>query len=243
MYFGKSVIAIVPARSGSKGLKNKNLLSLNGMNLVGWPITAAINSGICDEIVCSTDSVEIAEVARNFGASTPFIRPRELALDHTSTSDVILHAIDYYEINGLIFDYILLLEPTSPLTTSDDICTGLEILIENSSGAESLVSVAENISGHPDFTFNLEKNSNLLNSINSEKWIHKRRQDIDECYYIDGTIYISKVETFKQKKTFIHEQTIGMVVPKWKSFEIDDELDLTIIDSIMNSRRYGNYGK
>lgn len=243
MYCGKSIVAVVPARSGSKGLKNKNLLNLNGKNLVGWPITAAINSGICDEIVCSTDSLEIAKVARSFGASTPFIRPRDLAMDYTSTSDVILHAIDYYEINGMSFDFILLLEPTSPLTTSDDICAGFQILNENNKGAESLVSVTENISGHPDFTFNLEKDSNLLNSINSEKWIHKRRQDINKCYYIEGTLYISKVKTFKQKKSFIHERTIGMVVPKWKSFEIDEELDLTIIESIMKSGRYGNYEK
>ena len=197
MYFGKSVLAVIPARSGSKGLKNKNLLSLNGISLVGWPINAAINSGICDEIVCSTDSVEIAEVAKSFGANTPFIRPRDLAQDETSTSDVILHAINYYELNGKNYDYILLLEPTSPLTTSGDISTGFEILNKNSDVAESLVSVTENISGHPDFTFNLKETSNLLNSINSEKWLHKRRQDINKCYYIEGTIYISKVETFK----------------------------------------------
>jgi len=243
MYFGKSVLVVIPARSGSKGLKNKNLLSLNGISLVGWPINAAINSGICDEIVCSTDSVEIAEVANSFGANTPFIRPRDLAQDETSTSDVILHAINYYELNGKNYDYILLLEPTSPLTTSGDISTGFEILHKNSDVAESLVSVTENISGHPDFTFNLEETSNLLNSINSEKWLHKRRQDINKCYYIEGTIYISKVETFKLKKTFIHDRTVGMVVPKWKSFEIDDEVDMTIIDGIMKSGRYGNYGK
>ena len=236
MFTGGRVLAVIPARSGSKGLPNKNLISLNNKKLVGWPIEAAINSGICDRVICSTDSSEIAESAAEYGAEVPFLRPIELALDETPTSDVLIHAIDYFEKESEFFDYILLLEPTSPLTTSEDIQLAFDTFHKNIELSDSLVSVTENISGHPDFSFNMSSNPGIISSVNKRPWIHKRRQDIESCFFIEGSLYISTIKSFKEKRSFIHDRTIGFIVPKWKSFEIDDELDLKIIEMIMKER-------
>lgn len=236
MYAGKSVLAVIPARSGSKGLPKKNLLSLNNKELIGWPIEAAVNSGICDRIICSTDSSQIAKIAEEFGAEVPFLRPEDLALDETSTADVVLHAIEFFENNSELFDCLLLLEPTSPLTTSEDIKMAFEVFERSITFADSLVSVAENVPGHPDFSFHMQSNTGIISSINATSWVHKRRQDIEKCYYIEGTLYISTIESFKAKKTFIHEKTVGFQVPKWKSFEVDDELDFKIIEMIMHDK-------
>lgn len=230
------MLAVIPARSGSKGLANKNLILLNNKKLVGWPIEAAIESGVCDRIICSTDSKEIAAAAKEFGAEVPFIRPSNLALDETPTSDVLLHAIEFFERETEFFDYILLLEPTSPLTTSEDIRSALQKISENLNFSDSLVSISENISGHPDFSFNISTSSGNISSVSMNPWVHKRRQDIDKCYFIEGSLYISTVKSFKEKRTFIHDRTIGYLVPKWKSFEIDDELDVKIIEMIMKER-------
>jgi N-acylneuraminate cytidylyltransferase/CMP-N,N'-diacetyllegionaminic acid synthase len=236
MYSGKRVLGVIPARSGSKGLPNKNLILLNNKKLIGWPIEAAIRSGVCDRVICSTDSSEIAEIAAEYGAEVPFLRPSELALDETRTSDVLLHAIDYFEKKSEFFDYILLLEPTSPLTTFEDINLAFDTISINLEFSDSLVSIAKNVSGHPDFSFNMSKNSGNISSVNMKPWIHKRRQDIEDCFFIEGTLYISTINSFKEKQTFIHDRTLGFVVPKWKSFEIDDELDLKIVELIMKER-------
>lgn len=236
MYSGKRVLAVIPARSGSKGLPNKNLILLNSKKLVGWPIEAAVKSGICDQVICSTDSLEIAEIAKQYGAEVPFLRPVELALDETPTSDVLIHAIEYFEKKSVFFDYILLLEPTSPLTTSEDIKLAFETINTNIELSDSLVSITENISGHPDFSFKMSTNSGIISSVNMSPWIHKRRQDIERCFFIEGSLYISTVKSFKEKRSFIHDRTIGFSVPKWKSFEVDDELDLKIIEMIMKER-------
>lgn len=236
MYLGKRVLAVIPARSGSKGLLNKNLILLNDKKLVGWPIEAAVNTGICDRVICSTDSSEIAESAAKYGAEVPFLRPLELALDETPTSDVLIHAIEYFEKKSEFFDYILLLEPTSPLTTSDDIHLAFESFHKNIELSDSLVSVTENISGHPDFSFNMASNLGIISSVNMRPWIHKRRQDIESCFFIEGSLYISTIKSFKEKRSFIHDRTIGFIVPRWKSFEIDDNLDLKIIEMIMKER-------
>lgn len=243
MFRDRTVLAVIPARSGSKGLKNKNLRVLKGKNLVVWPIEAALKSNVIDRIVCSTDSSEIASIAQKHGAQVPFLRPANLALDTTPTSDVILHVIKYFETIGEKFDYILLLEPTSPLTNADDVLSVLNLLYVNEKNADSVVSISPNVIGHPDFTFLLSPPNGFLLPVSTSSvttWQHKRRQDISNCYYLDGSVYLSKVETFKQFQTFIHGTTLGIEFSKWKSFEIDDEIDFKIISMIMNDEEITN---
>lgn len=238
VYKNKTVLAVIPARSGSKGILNKNLRVLRGKNLLGWPIEAAIKSGICDKIICSTDSDEISSIALSYGAEVPFIRPNYLSKDESPTSDVLLHAIEFFENINEKYDYILLLEPTSPMTTSDDIISGLDLLIANSENSDSLVSVTPNLSGHPDFTFKIDSKNNHLVKDQISTWYPKRRQDVENLYCLDGSIYISNIETFKNRKSFVHERTIGMEFPKWKSYEVDDESDLIVIEAIMLNRNF-----
>lgn len=237
MFNNRKIIAIVPARAGSKGLPGKNLLKLNGKSLVAWPIEAAIKSGICDKIVCSTDSNDIAEIAQKYGAEVPFIRPEFLATDSATTSDVILHALDFYEKLNEKFDYVLLLEPTSPTTDQSDIVDAFTSLLGNEENFESLVSVTQNIAGHPQFTFSMNAKTRRLEGNNINQWSARRRQDISELFHLDGSLYISKISSFKYNKSFITEKTFGLLMPKWKSFEIDDELDLLIVGAILSQRK------
>ncbi len=231
-------IAIIPARGGSKGIKGKNLRDLLGVPLVEWPIRAALQAGIFDRVICSTDSREIADVALKAGAEILGLRPEHLSRDETSTADVILHLISELEesrdIDGETS--ITLLEPTSPLTSKEDILKAIYEFEE--SDCTSLVSISPLIGGHPDFSFSRDFQSGLIQHLQAGEWIHKRRQEISELYFLDGSIYISQVSAFKRFHKFIQDKTFGLALEGWKSFEIDEEIDLVIIEAIMRAKGY-----
>jgi CMP-N,N'-diacetyllegionaminic acid synthase len=233
-----SRIALIPARGGSKGIEGKNLRELLGRPLVTWPIEAAKQTGMFDRIICSTDSPEIAEVARDAGAEILGLRPEHLSRDETSTADVIDHIIvqleNSQEIDGRTS--ITLLEPTSPLTSKDDIKKAL-VKFEKSK-CTSLVSISPLISGHPDFSFKLDILTGNIQHLQKGDWIHKRRQDISNLYFLDGSLYISQVESFKKFHKFIQDSTCGFQLENWKSFEVDEEIDLVIIEAIMLAKGY-----
>jgi CMP-N-acetylneuraminic acid synthetase len=165
------------------------------------------------------------------GAEAPFLRPKYLASDNSKIADVIIHTIKYFEKQNIFYDYILLLEPTSPLTTSDDVNNAIKTLEKNSNKADALVSVAENVSGHPKFCVKLSK-KNFIKSLN-KSFYDLNRQKIDKIYFYSGNFYLSKVNTFMIKKTFYHKKTIAIISSKEKSFEIDDKLDFFLIEKIM----------
>lgn len=233
-----SRIALIPARGGSKGIKGKNLRQLLGRPLVTWPIQAAIQAGVFDRILCSTDSPEIADVAHNAGAEILGLRPEYLSRDETSTAEVIEHVISELESSHEIdaSTSLTLLEPTSPLTSKDDIVKALDKF--EKSNCTSLVSISPLVSGHPDFSFKLENKSGEIKHLQSGDWVHKRRQDISELYFLDGSLYISKVDSFKRFHTFIQERTCAIRLENWKSFEVDEEIDLVIIEAIMLAKGY-----
>ena len=149
MINGKTVIAVIPARGGSKGLPRKNVLPLCGKPLIAWTIEKAVKSDHLDLVLVSTDSPEIAEVAKRHRATVPFLRPAELATDKASSYDVIRHALDYCRTaQGRDFDYVVLLEPTSPLREDDDVDRMLETLDEREDEFDAIVSVGE-VTLHP----------------------------------------------------------------------------------------------
>ena len=152
----KKVLALIPARSGSKGLPGKNIINLNGKSLLGWPIEASKNSQYIDKIVVSTDDELIAQTAQNFGAEIPFLRPAELATDESTSIVVIEHALMFFKEKGIDFDYLVFLEPTSPLTEATDINRALEAL-ESNSLADSIVGVSLVESTHPVFDVSINK--------------------------------------------------------------------------------------
>ena len=232
MIKGKSVIAIVPARAGSKGLPGKNIRELCGKPVIGWTIEAGLASEYIDEVVVSTDSEEIAGIARKFGATTPFIRPPEIATDDATSFEVIKHVLEYFkdELNTS-FDYTVLLEPTSPLRDSLDIDRALEELIE-SSHAVSIVGIAKTEGQNPVFLVKLSENASIIGFMGGAIRT-VRRQEIEDVYFFEGSIYISETLALLERKTFYHEEAIGFLVPKWKSLEIDDEDDFVMVEALM----------
>jgi len=236
MINGKSVIAIIPARGGSKGLPGKNIKDLCGKPLIAWSIEVGLASQYIDEVMVTTDGEEIARIARSFGASVPFIRPTALAGDTSSSFDAIDHAINFYE-NELhkSFDYTVLLEPTSPLREKDDIDVPIEQLL-SSSQASAIVGICKTEAQHPAFSVKKIDNNFLVGYENKNIKV-LRRQELSDVYFFEGSIYVSHTETLLARKTFYHEQTLGYEVPKWKSLEIDDLDDFVMVEALMKHRR------
>ncbi|GFE58479.1 cytidylyltransferase domain-containing protein [Geobacter sp. AOG1] len=228
----KRVLAVIPARGGSKGLPGKNIKELCGKPLIAWSIEAGRESRYIDRLVVSTDSDEIANIARSYGAEVPFKRPEYLATDTATTFAVLQHALEYYQYSRQeVFDYLVLLEPTSPLREISDIEKALE-KIENNPSADSIVSIARVESCHPAFMIRMDKQNELISGFHYElKYL--RRQDIEELFFLEGSIYVSKVPELLEQGTFYHQRTSGYVVPKWKSLEIDDMDDFIMVEALM----------
>lgn len=235
MIDGKKVLAIIPARGGSKGIPRKNIKILAGKPLIAWTIEEAKKSKYIDRLILSSDDEEIIKVAKEWGCEVPFVRPKELAEDNSSSIDVIINALNNLK-NFSDDDIVLLLEPTSPLRTSSDIDDALLLLVSNLD-AESIVGLAEVESQHPNFLVKLDKNY-LKPYLNKDFHIF-RRQEIDKLYFFEGSIYASKIKALKEKKNFYHEKCIGYVVQKWKSFEIDNPEDFIIIESLLIAKNEG----
>jgi N-acylneuraminate cytidylyltransferase/CMP-N,N'-diacetyllegionaminic acid synthase len=236
MINGKTVIAIIPARGGSKGLPGKNIKPLCGMPLIAWSIKAGLGSKYIDEVIVTTDSEDIANIARQFGASVPFIRPAELASDTATSMDVIRHTLNFYDYKlDKKFDYTVLLEPTSPLREKDDIDKAIEQLLQNSQ-AKAIVGVCKTESQNPAFLVKKNVNNFLVGYENLDMKI-LRRQDINEVYFFEGSVYVSDTATLLNKNSFYHENTLGFEFPKWKSLEIDDIDDFIMVEAMMINKR------
>lgn len=234
MIFEKKVLAIIPARGGSKGLPRKNITMLLNKPLISWPIEAALNSKFVDKVIVSTEDKEISEIAENFGAEIPFIRPKSLASDNSSSYQVIDHALEFFEKRNEKYDYLVFLEPTSPLTQSQDIDSAISILDSKRNVADSIVSVCKTESTHPSFLSRINKNGTLV-PYESDFSPGLRRQELDNIYFFDGSLYISDVRVIKLKKSFYHSRTLPYIVPRWKSYEIDEYIDLVIIEAILKN--------
>ena len=235
MINGRKVIAIIPARSGSKGLPGKNTQDLCGKPLIAWSIDSALGSKYIDTTVVSTNSVEIMKVGHEFGAEVPFLRPEELATDDALTFDVIKHTLDYYKFNlGEDFFYTVLLEPTSPLRNSEDIDRAMLQLTHNHH-ATSAVGVSRTEAQNPNFLVKISEGG-LISKFDGLEIVVKRRQDIDDVYFLEGSVYISETEALLKNRSFYHNQTIGCIFPKWKSLEIDDADDFIMVEALMRER-------
>ncbi len=223
------ILYIIPARGGSKGLPNKNIKPLLGKPLMAWSIETALKSPD-GTVVVSTDSEQIADIAKQYGASVPFLRPDHLANDTAKSVDVVSHCLDFFEKQGILFDLIILLEPTSPQRSTEDIDSAIKQLIDTPA-AQAIVGIAEVEGQHPDFLVKKEEGGKLT-YLNPDFQV-KRRQDISKLYFFEGSFYISRVDAFKKYHSFYHEHTLGFEMPKWKSFEIDDYTDFLIVEKLM----------
>lgn len=231
-----SVLAIVPARGGSKGLPGKNKRPLQGKPLVAWPIAAALGSRFVDKVLCTTDDPEIRELALSHGAQAPFLRPAHLASDTASSMDAVFHAMDQLEAAGEHYDYILVLEPTSPLTESSDIDAALERLHANRAVADAIVGICKVESTHPEYDVRLASDGRISPYLAPDFRSLKRRQDIEPLFFLEGSLYIASAPALRAAGGFYHERTLGYEVPRWKSIEIDELVDFVFVEALLSHR-------
>lgn len=232
MINNKKVLGVVPARSGSKGLKDKNILNFLDIPLMLWPLNALKDVEEIDMIHISTDSKKYAEIAINAGFDVPFLRPKNISGDESSSIDVLLYILDRLKDEGNVFEYVVMLEPTSPLTLSKNIKEALNKLDQNKDTAESIISIGEVVDYHPSFCLELDQDNKILPLEGFDNFLHKRRQDLKKLYHLDGSFYISKVNALYKNKSFYHPKTIGMVMPKFQNTEIDTVEDFIIAENI-----------
>lgn len=225
MINGKKILALIPARGGSKGVPRKNVKILGGKPLIAWTIEAANQSKYIDRVILSSEDEEIIEVAKKWGCDVPFIRPKELAGDNTSSMDVILHALE--EIRG--YDYLVLLQPTSPFRQTRDIDNCIEKCLENN--RNSCVSIVE-VSQNPYWMYNRMDDGKIVPLLKKEKEVC-RRQDLPKVYILNGAIYVSKIEWLKRTKKLLDNNTIGYEMNFETSLDIDVPLDFRFAEFMM----------
>jgi len=234
MIRGRTVLAIIPARGGSKGLPGKNIIKLCHKPLIGWTIEKAKKSKYLDEIMVTTDDSNIADISRQFGASVPFLRPKELAADTSPTFGAVKHTLDYYKTKSMkSFEYVALLEPTSPLREDKDIDNMLKKLDTLKSQFDSIISIGE-ISEHPSILKKIE--DNMLKPFYEELQTSTRRQDNKPAYFPYGVAYIAKREALLAEKTFYTKRSTYYVIKRYQNYEIDDIYDFITIEAIMRYR-------
>lgn len=234
MYKCKRIICLIPARGGSKGIPKKNIKLLAGKPLIAWTIEQALKSKYLDKVLVSTDDEEIAKISKKYKAEVPFLRPKWLARDKSPTSDTIIHAINWFENRGEIFDILVLLEPTSPLRKENDIDKALEEFIKNYALADSLVSVGEVHMENPYIVKKIE-NGYVKPFVKVNKKINQR-QDLPKVYFPYGVIYAVKVQSFKDKKTFYLDKILPYFIERWQNYEVDDIYDFYCIEIILNKK-------
>ncbi|MDD4975465.1 MAG: acylneuraminate cytidylyltransferase family protein [Bacteriovorax sp.] len=231
MIKGKKILAIIPARGGSKGVLRKNIRELAGKPLIAWSIEEAKKSKYIDRLILSSDDAEIISVAKTWGCEVPFVRPSELAIDATPGMEPVFHAME--KVPG--FDIIVLLQPTSPLRNVEDIDGTIERCLENDSNA--CVSLAE-VEQSPFWMYTLAPNCEMKPIMEKDNNF-VRRQDLPKVYTLNGAVYVAKSEWLLEKKSFVTEETLGYIMPQDRSLDIDTEFDLKLAELMIQK----NYNK
>lgn len=222
-------VAIIPARAGSKRLPGKNIKLLAGKPLIVWTIEAAITSNLFDVILVTTDSEEIANIARAAGASVPFLRPSELSTDTSSTNEVISHAVDWIEQNVGTVSCVTLLQPTSPLRTADDIAQAMNMY--DTKQASAIVSVC--LTEHPiQFCNTLPIDLSMAGFIKTQN--NKRSQELEPSWRLNGAIYIFDRKYVSNLTNLYEQNTFAYIMKRESSIDIDQELDFILAEIILS---------
>ena len=219
----KKILAVIIARGGSKGLPGKNIKEFKGKPLIAWTIDAAKASQYIDKTILSTDCPEIQAVAKEHGCEVPFTRPDELSGDSITALDVVLHALDAIEEK---FDYVVLLQPTSPLRVTEDIDGAISECFNRE--AHTCVSITEE-EKPPHWVYTYNSSSASISPILEKESTVLRRQDCTETYSrLNGAVYVASVEWLKAGNNFIENNTVGYMMPKERSIDIDTQLDFDL---------------
>ena len=220
------VVAIIPARSGSKGIPHKNIQEIAGKPLLAYTIEAALKSKYVNRVIVSTDSFEIAKIAKSYGAEVPFLRPSELAMDDTPMVAVIQHAVRYLEtVEQYFVNIVVILQPTSPLRKTKYIDEAIEKLIK--SNADSVIAVCE-VKHHPFWLFILD--GDKARPFIEEGLSITRRQELPKVYSVNGAVYVVRKDVLFKENSIIGKNTRAIVMPREESVDIDDYFDLFIAE-------------
>ena len=222
-------IAIIPARSGSKRLKDKNIKLINGKPLMAYSILAALDSGLFDEVMVSTDSYEYAEIAKSYGASVPFIRDFCLAEDETDSWDVVRSIINKYMQNGSYFDIVALLQPTSPLRDSNDVKNAMDLF--DTKQANAVVSVC--VLDYPLSITNFLDSSLSMKGFVRDDCLNKAKSNCHISYRINGAIYIVKTPFLMRNSSIYSDECYAYIMDRSKSVDIDVQLDFDFAEFLM----------
>ena len=236
MYKGKKILCVIPARGGSKGLPGKNIKPLLGKPLIAWSIKQGLESKYLDKVMVNTDDAQIAAISKKHGAAVPFMRPAELAKDNSKVIDAISHIFKTLEANGEHYDYLALLEPTSPLRKKGDIDKAIKILIDNEKRANSVISVGEIALEHPIYAKTIDSKGYVKSYVNLGK-SNALRQEIPPAYFPYGVIYLSKITAIKKFGMVYPGKILPLVIERWQNYEINDIIDFKCVDAIMKEMK------
>jgi CMP-N-acetylneuraminic acid synthetase len=226
------ILALIPARGGSKRLPGKNIKALGGKPLIAWTIEAALQSNV-HKVVVSTDCEDIAAVAKAHHASVPFIRPLEHAQDESGVSGVIDHCLEFYAEQGESFSHILLLQPTCPLRIAADIDAAINLMLDKK--ASGVFSVCE--VDHSPLWANTIPADGSFDDFLREEVAGVRSQELPTYYRVNGAIYLLSVEEYqKTHSLFHHKNTYSLIMPRERSVDIDEEVDFVIAEAIFNQK-------
>lgn len=224
-----NILAIIPARGGSKGVPKKNIKAINGEPLIAYTIKEAKKSKYIERVIVSTEDEEISRISLEYGGEVPYLRPKELAEDHTPGIDPVIHCIEWLRENeNYIPEYVCLLQCTSPLRKIQIIDAAIEKII--SSGTDSLVSVCE--SEVSPYWMKRIENDRLKDFLEETK-VYTRRQDIPAVYRLNGAIYIAKTESLLKNRGWYTDSTLPFVMDKISSVDIDDMIDFRFAEFLM----------
>lgn len=221
----KRLLAVIPARGGSKGVPGKNIRLVAGKPLIAWTIEEAKKSAYIDRLILTSDDEEIIAAAKQFGCEVPFVRPKELAADDTPGIEPVLHAIKM--IPG--YDYVVLLQPTSPLRTVEDIDGCIEQCFKKN--AKACVSVTEPDKS-PYWMYFVDEEERMKPVVDIGEVV-SRRQDLPGTYVLNGAVYVAECNWLLREKSFISKETVAYIMDKTKSIDVDSELDLSICQMLL----------
>ena len=227
------ILALIPARGGSKRLPEKNTKMLGELPLIAWTIKAALASGVCTDVMVSTDDLAIAQVAREHGANVPWLRPAELASDIATSVDVAIHALDAYEKSSEVVDGLLLLQPTSPFRGAESIRNAVS-LFEASRGMHPVVSVSQALA-HPAWCFRATAHG--MAPFLGWRELQKRSQDLEPAWMLNGAIYVISPTRLRQQKSFLTSDTMPLLMDDPSAaIDIDTASDFAQCEAVLSAQ-------
>jgi len=231
---GKRCLGVIPARGGSKRLPRKNIMMLAGKPLIQWTIEAGLDSRVIDRLIVSTDNIEISEVARACGADVPFMRPAKLATDYSSAYSVLEHSYQTLQVQGESYDYIVMLQPTSPLRTSRHIDEAAKLIMDKA--ADGVLGVTE--INHPiQWCNSLPESKEMVNFID-KAIVGTQSQQFEKRYCLNGAIYITCTNRMLKEKSHVYGSSMfAFIMERVDSIDIDSAIDFELAEFLISKQK------